>query len=206
VYAQAGPQTCESQAMIDDFEDRNDQVLLNEGRGGYESTFLDTAGSTIDPSDRKFTLARGGAHGSKYAIHVTGKLAATGETYAGVGIDLRNPKKPYNASKYKGIAFLAKAGPNATTHLRFSVPDINTDKDMKVCTECFNDFGIPVDLTEEWTRYEVPFSELKQEPGWGNPRPPAVDATKLSALQWQVAAPGTVFDIWIDDVTFIGCP
>jgi hypothetical protein len=205
VYAQTA-QTCEQQAMVDDFEDRNDQVLVQQGRGGYEYTFVDTAGSSIEPGASKFTMTSGGAHGSKYAIHVTGKLAASGETYAGVGIDLRNPRKPYNATRYKGVAFLAKAGPNATTHLRFTLPDINTDKDAKVCTECFNDFGIPVDLSEEWTRYEIPFTELKQEAGWGNPRPPSVDASKLMGLQWQVSAAGTVFDFWIDDVTFIGCP
>jgi hypothetical protein len=205
VYANAS-MSCEQQAMVDDAEDGNDQVLLRDRRGGYLSTFVDTAGSTISPGGAAFKMEAPGAHGSKYAIHIKGKLAASGETYAGLGIDLRNPRKPYNASKYKGVAFLAKVGPDATTHVRFTLPDVNTDKDSKICTECFNDFGIGVDLTTEWTRFEIPFSELTQEPGWGNPRPPAVDTTKLLGLQWQVSAPGTVFDIWIDDVTFIGCP
>jgi hypothetical protein len=199
-------ETCEQQAMIDDCEDRDDQVLLRQNRGGYIYTFMDKAGSSITPTESGFKMERGGPPGSKYAMHISGKLAATGETFAGLGMDLRNPRGGYNASRYKGIAFLAKAGPNSTTHVRFSAPDVNTDQDGKICTECFNAFGIGVDLTEQWTRYEVAFSELKQEIGWGNPRPPAVEASKLISLQWQVSAPGSVFDIWIDDVTFIGCP
>jgi hypothetical protein len=200
------PETCERQAMIDDAEDRNDQVLVRGGRGGYIYTYIDKAGSTITPTESSFRMERGGAQGSKYAIRIQGKLAPSGETYAGVGLDLRHPRRPYNASKYKGVAFAAKVSPGASAHVRFKVPDVNTDQDGKVCTECFNDFGIGVELSEEWTRYEVPFAELKQESGWGNPRPPAVDASKLMSLQWQVAAPGTTFDIWIDDITFIGCP
>jgi endoglucanase len=198
--------TCEQQAMIDDGEDRDDQILMREKRGGYWSTFADKVGSTIDPSETKFTMADAGAHGSRHAIHIKGKLGTTGETYAGVGVDFRNPPKVYDGSRYKGVAFLAKVGPGSTTHIRFTVPDVNTAKEAGVCTECFNDFGIPVELTEEWTRYEVPFSELRQEPGWGNPRPPAVDVHKLWGLAWQVSAAGTAYDIWIDDVTFTGCP
>ena len=199
-------ETCEQQAMIDDGEDRDDQILVRQNRGGFIYTFVDTVGSTILPTESGFKMERGGAHGSKYAVHITGKVAATGETFAGVGMDLRNPRGGYNASRYKGVSFLAKVGPKSTGHVRFSIPDVNTDKDGKVCTECFNAFGIGVDLTEEWTRYEVAFSELKQEAGWGNPRPAALEINKLFNVQWQVSAPGSVFDIWIDDVSFIGCP
>jgi hypothetical protein len=197
--------TCEGQAMVENAEDRNDQVLLRGGRSGYIYTFLDKAGSTINPPESSFRMEKGGAD-SKYAAHIQGKLAASGETYGGLGMDLRYPRKPYNASKYKGVAFVAKVAKGSSPYVRFKIPDANTDPDAKICTECFNDFGIGIELTEEWTRYEVPFTELKQEGGWGNPRPPSVDASKLMALQWQVTAAGTAFDIWIDDVTFIGCP
>jgi hypothetical protein len=197
--------TCEGQALVENAEDRNDQVLLRGNRNGYIYTYLDKAGSTILPTESQFRMEKGGAD-SNYAIHVHGKLAPTGETFAGVGLDLRDPRKPYDASKYKGVSFVAKVGKGSSPYVRFKIPDANTDPDAKVCTECFNDFGIGIELTEEWTRYEVPFSELKQEGGWGKPRPPAVDPSKLMALQWQVTSAGTAFDIWIDDVSFIGCP
>jgi len=200
------PDSCERQATIEDAEDRNDQILVRGGRGGYIYTYIDKAGSSIEPTESSFRMERGGAQGSKYAIRIHGKLAPSGETYAGVGLDFRNPRRPYNASKYKGVAFAARVAPGSTTHVRFKMPDVNTDQDAKVCTECFNDFGIGVELSEEWTRYEVPFAELKQESGWGNPRPPSVTAEKLMSLQWQVSAPGSSFDIWIDDITFTGCP
>ncbi len=193
--------------MIDDAEDRNDQVLVRERRGGYIYTFVDTAGSTVQPGATGFKMDKPGANGSRYAMHVQGKLASSGETYAGVGLDLRNPRTGYDASKYKGISFLAKSGGGGVAHVAFSIPDVNTDPDGKVCTECFNNFGIGVDLTEEWTRFEVPFTELKQQAGWGTPRPDAIDVRKLISLQWQVTAPGSSFDFWIDDVSFIGgCP
>jgi endoglucanase len=198
--------TCETRAMVDDCEDRNDQILLRQGRGGYIYTYLDKAGSTITPTESTFKMAREGAHGSKYAVHIQGKLASSGETYAGIGMDLRYPRRPYDASRYKGVSFLAKVAKGTSPFVRFKLPDANTDPDAKQCTECFNDFGIGVELSEEWTRYEVAFSELKQESGWGKPRPPTVDAKQLMALQWQVSAPGTAFDIWIDDISFIGCP
>ena len=105
--------------------------------------------------------------------HVKGQLAAQGQTYAGLALELRNPRRPYDASRYRGVAFAARSEAGATPHLRFRVPDGNTDPDGKVCTECYNDFGIAVELREEWTRYEVPFAELRQESGWGTPRPPS---------------------------------
>ena len=197
---------CEKAALIDDAEDRNDQVLVGNGRAGYIYTYLDELGTTIKPPSSAFRMDRGGAGGSRYAAHITGKLAPSGEVYAGMGMDLRYPRKPYNASRYTGVAFAAKVGKGSSPYVRFKVPDVNTDPDGKICTECFNDFGVGVELSEEWTRYEVPWSELKQEGGWGNPRPEAIDPSKIMALQWQIASAGSSFDIWIDDVSFIGCP
>jgi hypothetical protein len=75
-----------------------------------------------------------------------------------------------------------------------------------VCTDCYNDFGITFEVGEEWVRYEAPFAELVQEGGWGAPRPPAIDATKLYGVQWQVTTAGASLDLQLDDVTFLGCP
>jgi endoglucanase len=85
------------------------------------------------------------------------------------------------------------------------VPDANTDPEGRVCTECFNDFGADVELTEDWQQYVVPFDYMKQMPGWGAPRPAQVDSTRLYSLQFQVNELGANFDIFIDDVSFVGC-
>lgn len=197
--------SCQDKAMIDDGEDRNDQILVRDGRGGYFYTFVDSAGSSIEPG-AAFKMDKPGGNDSKYAVHIKGQLAAGGEVYAGVGLDFRSPRGPYNASKYKGVAFLAKTAASGGAQVRFGVPDVNTDPAGKVCTECFNNFGINVDLTDQWTRFEVPFTEMHQQPAWGNPRPEAIDVSKLISLTWQISAPGTTYDVWIDDITFIGCP
>lgn len=153
---------------------------------GDAYTYADELGSTV----------------SGDGAHVTGKLAASGEVFAGVGLDFA---APVDASRHRGIAFLARRGPGAAAHVRLKVPDVNTDPDGGVCTDCYNDFGISFQVTEEWTRYEAPFADLVQETGWGVPRPPAIDTTKLHGVQWQVAVAGADLDLQLDQVEFLGC-
>jgi hypothetical protein len=138
-------------------------------------------------------------------IHVEASLSSASEVYAGVGLSLREPKAPFDASGATGIAFKAKRGAGATPHVRFKVPDAATDPDGGQCTECYNDFGIPFQVGEEWTRFEVRFEDLKQEVGWGKPQPPAIDRARLFGLQWQSAVPGARLDLWIDDIVILGC-
>ena len=90
--------------------------------------------------------------------------------------------------------------------LRVNVPDQNTDKDGGKCSECYNDFGVDLQLREEWTRYAVDFQDLKQESGWGDPRPAQISSQSLYGIQWKVDERSAAFDVWVDDVTFIGCP
>lgn len=197
---------CEARALIDDAEDADDQVSLVEGRKGYWYTYKDDSGTEIWPREGKFTPVSGAVSGS-YAIRVHGKLAKSGEVYAGAGFDFLHPRGPYDASRYTGISFLAKKAPNSVATVRLKVPDANTDPAGRVCSDCYNDFGVTFELTDEWTRYAVTFDQLKQESGWGQPRPDAVSKDKLFSLQWQVATPGGEFDFWLDDIKFEGgCP
>ena len=111
-----------------------------------------------------------------------------------------------DARAWKGVAFMARRGPTGSAFVRVKIPDAATAPEGKVCTECFNDFGVDFEVSEEWTRFEVAFADLKQQPDWGQPRPAAVDASKVYGLLWQVATKGGAIDLWIDDVTFVGCP
>jgi endoglucanase len=195
---------CTADGTIDDCEDNNNQVVLKKGRSGYWYTFRDKAGSTMTPpAGATFTMSPGGANGSAYAAHASGKIGGGQIAYAGMGFNFVDPKGSYTATAYRGISFWAKAA--SPTKVRVKVPDGDTDPDGKVCTECFNDFGADIDLTTTWTRYTLPFSTLTQLQGWGAPRPPAINPAKLYGVQWQVSAPGTSFDIWVDDVAFTGC-
>jgi len=186
--------------LIDDGEDANNQVLKVEGRDGYWFTFADNEGTTVEPKG-DFRMTPGGPPGSKYAARMTGKVAPAGKSlYVGMGFALRSPKRPYDASKYQGVSFWAK-GPG---RVRFKTPDVNTTPEGDRCDDCYNDFGVDLVLQDKWLRYTVPFERLSQQPGWGDPAP-EVAKDMLFAIQWQFSAADTEFDIWIDNVEFVGC-
>jgi len=202
---------CPASATIDDCEDNNNQVIVQEGRSGYWYTFVDHTGTTIDPPESAlggvFTFASGGVNGSAYAARIKGTISGASIVYAGMGCNMTDPKGPYDASKFGGISFWAKKGPGSTSKMRVKVPDIDTDPDGHVCPEgqCFNDFGMNLNLTDEWTKYILLFDRLKQERGWGSPHPGSIDKAKLFAVQFQVNEKGQPYDVWVDDLAFTGC-
>jgi endoglucanase len=205
---QEAAKACGPEGMIDDMEDNNNQVLLQGMRSGYWYTFLDEAGSTVTPTagakGGTFTPSEGGAKGSAYAARFHGTIGTGAIVYAGMGANLVDPKDAYDASAYGGIGFYAKKGPGVGK-IRLKVPDSNTDPQAGTCKECFNDFGIELELTDKWTKYVVPYSVMKQEVGWGDPLVPKITPSKLYGIQFQVNVPGQPYDIWIDNLTFTGC-
>lgn len=200
---------CPASAVFDDGEDNNNQVLVQEGRGGYWYTYVDDTGSTIDPpagaTGGIFSFAAGGYKGSAYAARMKGNISNGSVVFAGMGANFTDPKGPYDASKYGGISFWAKRSPGTTPKVRFKIPDVATDPDGGVCSACYNDFGIELKLTEEWTQYIIPFTALKQERGWGAPHPRLIDSSQIFAAQFQVNDKGKPYDIWVDDLAFTGC-
>jgi Carbohydrate binding domain (family 11) len=186
---------------IDDFEDGDNQLAKVADRGGYWFTSHDPNGSTIEPSP--FKMSEGGFGNSQRALHVSGQTASSdgawgslwGAQFVGQGV--------YDGSKYDGISFRAKLGPNGTPKVRFKVADINTHPDGGVCKSCWNHFGKNLQLTQDWQEYKVSFAEMTQEPGWGD-RYAMITPSKLIAINWSVD-PGRTFDVWIDDVQFYEC-
>jgi endoglucanase len=199
---------CGGDFVIDDVEDNNNQVGKHGGRNGYWYTYVDAQGSTITPPAKtKFLQSPGGNKGSQYAAHMSGKMSKDGDPlFAGMGFSFTDPKGAYDATKYTGVSFFAKVGAGSTKTVRLKVPDVNTDPAGKVCTECFNDFGADLTLTEQWKKYTISFAGMKQMDGWGSPNPPSIDKSKLYGMQWQVTDRGVPFDVWVDDVQFTGCP
>jgi endoglucanase len=194
---------------ISDGENNSNQIADIQGRGGYWYTFVDDAGSTIVPEAGKnggtFAMTPGGANGTQFAAHMTGSIGGGGTIYGGMGLNFVDPKGQYDASKFKGITFWAKKGPGSTGNVRLKVPDVSTDPDGKLCKECFNDFGLDLQLTEEWTQYTIPFTSMKMMKDWGSPRADGIDPKTLYGMQWQVNEPGAKFDVWIDEIAFTGC-
>ncbi len=187
---------------FDDFEDGDRQATKLGGRGAYWGTQKDEVGSTIE-----FTPDEPGAGGSELAMHVTG-TTAVGDAAIAWGAGLRVNFVPdgtlYDASKYAGVAFKAKAGPNSTRNVRFNIADVFTHKDGGICKTCFNHFGAYVTLGTEWKEYKVMFGAATQRPDWGDPRPISISPNKLYALDWSVEGGGP-FDVWLDDIALIEC-
>lgn len=195
--------------LIADGENNSNQIADIQNRGGYWYTFVDDAGSTVVPEAGKnggtFQMTAGGANGTKYAAHMTGTVAGSGSVYVGMGFNFVDPKGQYDASKYKGITFWAKKGPGSADKVKLKVPDVSTDPDGKICKECFNDFGLDITLTDEWTQYTIPFRAMKQDKTWGSPHADAIDPGKIYGMQFQFNTPGSNFDMWLDEVEFTGC-
>lgn len=198
--------SCGALGLIDDCEDNNNQGKVLEGRGGYWYSFADPSGTTVEPeAGGTFTMSPGGSNGSKHAARAHGQVGYGEIAYGGMGVNLLDPKGPYDASRYKGISFWAKKGPDSHGRVRFKVPDISTDEDAGVCTNCSNDFGAEITLYEGWEHFVFPWRKLKQLPDWGSPRPHGIKPHKLMSVQWQASIKGAVFDIWVDDVELVGC-
>lgn len=204
-----GGKTCQIAQMIEDGENADNQVMKEGGRNGYIYTFTDKEGSTVTPQAGEaggtFTMTEGGANGSGYAARMNGTIATASVTYSGMGFNLVDPKAVYDASQFDGVAFFVRKAPGTTARVRLKVPDANTDPDGKICQECFNDFGADMSLNDEWTQWFVPWSAMTQMQGWGNPRPPAIDPTKITSIQFQTQDKGQNFDVWVDELAFIKC-
>jgi hypothetical protein len=193
--------------IIDDFEDGNNQVSLEGGRDGYWWTKKDDKGAAINPDP--FAPSEGGADKSDMALRAYGSTASGSEEagYWGAGFGanmLTGSGGMYDASKHAGISFKAKIAPGTVPNIRFSVGDVNTHPDGHMCRTCWNHFGKNLTLTTEWKEYRILFAEMHQRPFWGDPRPGAVNPSKILAIDWAYVGGGP-FDVSIDDVQFIDC-
>ncbi len=201
----AGMKDCPD-GLIDDGEDGNNQNLPLGDRGGYWYTFKDKGTTTVEPTAGEeggtFAMSEGG-HNSKMAARFHGTVGTGAVVFSGMGTNLIDPKGAYDASKYTGIGFWAKRGADSTGKVRLKVPDVNTDPDGGVCSECFNDFGGDLNLTTDWKFYVFPWKSMKQEVGWGNPLRHHITPEKIYGVQFQVKVPHASYDIYIDDLKFL---
>ncbi len=101
-----------------------------------------------------------------------------------MGFSFANPKGPYDASAYTGVSFWAKLGSGSQKTLRLKVPDINTDPDGHVCTECLTtwcgfDPDRDVDEVHDSVRQDVSDGRLG--------RPAQAEHRQVEALRHAVA-------------------
>jgi hypothetical protein len=170
--------------LVEDAEASDGAVVFVGGYGGWFG-YKDEAGSVS-----AFGIAPGGFGSSKHAARLSGALATGQLIYAGAGISLG--MEPFDASMYRGVRFRAKIAAPSTSKVRFTVADVHTD------------FGVELDLSEQWQEFALDFDSLKQAPGSGRVYP-ALVPNAVYSLGWAVTDQGQPFDVWIDDVRFIGC-
>jgi len=189
--------------LIDDLEDGDSRSANAGGRTGYwwiakaDHALVTTPAGAFAPSD-------GGVEGSKKSVRFAGKTDSGDQWGAAVGVNFLESGGFYDASKYAGVAFRIKASqPN--TNVRVKLPDVSTIPEGGLCgTSCWNSFGKELMVGPEWQDVVVTWTELAQQPGWGNPRPPSVTVSKVKDIEWAVNQ-GVDFDIVVDDVRFVEC-
>jgi hypothetical protein len=207
-----------SNAVIDDMEDQNNDIMGNEGRVGGWYQFNDTTGTSsflltnIPGSRGQFSLA---------AVNTTGEGFTTWG--AGIGFDLNNEggeaqtKLGYDASQYSGITFWARA--ETPLALAVVLPDFQTDRRGFTCDEaeppplpycctsgdaeetcCDEHFETSVTLSTQWQRFIVDFEDLTK--GACDEDLTEVDASELTGVQFRLPA-NSVYNYWIDDIAFV---
>jgi hypothetical protein len=205
-------------AMIDDMESPAPSTLLRGNSGGEWWAGGDDAskatGAKITPDgDAPAELIPGGRCGSKYALHVTGQgFQSWSDVSASFGWGAPNGGAdrllPYDAHSRAGLTFWARIGDTSTASVRLNVTDQYSNEAGGICdktvasgdTACYDYFGVELDgLDVVWKQYKIPFSGLSQQM-FGIPRP-AVDTASLYSVDFAFPN-GSVFDLWVDDISF----
>jgi hypothetical protein len=205
-------------ALIDDMEAGGFDLPMEGGRNGSWWAGGDTLSpnASIDPNGDASSepIPNGGRCGSLHAKHVTGQgysswavLTATladGLVDGGVYSAL-----PYDAHIRTGITFWARIGDTSANHVRLAISDKYTRPEGGICdpnattgsTTCYDTAGVDLTLGTTWTQFRIPFAGLGQrnfglkEPQMG-PDPSAIYTIDFNFY------PSTVFDFWIDDISF----
>jgi hypothetical protein len=195
--AEVAEGTCQ---MIDDFEDGDDQLWAVEGRGGKWYAFDDGTGTASPARDAFATSAAEDRPTS--AVHSTGE--GFSDYGGGVGFGLSGC---YDASAYTGVSFWAKADTSVLATIRFSVATSDTRPEAQggTCTGtgCGDNYGIAIELTDEWKQYEIKWTDMFQV-NWGKKF--AFNNHNLLGVDFTAYSDTKPFgwDFWVDDIAFTG--
>jgi hypothetical protein len=205
---------------IDRMEDGEGAIEFTEGRTGFWFAFNDlSVGPDADPEenaeqypDRNGETFPMGAleparADSRYAAHSFGDGFT--DWGAGIGFELR-VRQPYDLSRYAGISFWAKRGPqqDAESRLQLALPDRATSPIGGVCDDahdlCHDDFGKIFTLDTELTHYSFLWRELEAQ-DWSEQHLPGMDASQVYGIRFQAGfdPEHRAFDFWIDDVALL---
>ena len=155
----------------------------------------------------------------------TDETRVTRPCTAGMQRDLDYPAAAIDLSRYSGLVFWGMARRQAgSATLLVQFQDVNTDPRGNVCVpvpgnpdECYNGFGVVLELDDTLRRYTLNFTDFTQDPTWGyRPMPSVMDFEHVYGLVFQMDTPGGAcppnecvdpnelrFDVWIDDLYFV---
>jgi alpha-L-arabinofuranosidase len=150
---------------------------------------------------------------SSRAAHLTCTIADL-FGYCQVGFTLVTPEAPFDLNKYAGVAFWARSDESNT--VKFQIANDDTVPDGGQCgqtsdpaDQCWDNFAKYVSLGTAWKKYEIPFSDLKQD-GWGHVvASGSFDPTTARSMNFMITGPTTATsdpvtaDFWIDDLYFV---
>lgn len=202
--------------LVDDMEDRNQAILQTAGRAGSWFSFNDLTGMQVpvmSSSIFPMSATDPARSGSQFAVLTKGS-GFTGWG-AGVGFEFASTLA-YDASRYAGIAFWARAATGTSGDLRFNLTDKNSsqygglcDLDCQpdvgpmgtnaptgdgVCTPtdypCYDDFGADLvgKLTDEWQLFLFRWDQLSAK-NWSGRNLPGVAKEALYGVRFQANGP-----------------
>jgi hypothetical protein len=188
--------------LVDDFEAETGKPAALAGRDPVWRVDVAEHASVSAPG-REFSAVTGGPEGSKRAVHFAGKTSNDDAWGADLALALTKSGF-YDASKYAGIGFKIRSEkPNFNP--RFKITDMSSDPEGGQCSvHCWNSFGKELIVGPEWQNVELMWSDLTQQPDWGDVRPPSITPTKIKALMWSIYS-GQEFDLTIDEIYFLQC-
>ena len=202
-------------ALIDDMETPDFATPMIAGRNGSWWTGGDmmSPGANIQPNgDAAAEMIPGGRCGSHYAMHVTGQgfsmwavltvSMGWGALDGGADGILPNDNHFHN-----GVTFWARIGDTSSNAVRFAVSDKYSRPEGGYCVDggamdvaCYDTFGVDLpQLDTAWKQYRIPFGGLSQR-NFGLQRP-ELDTSSIYTIEFQFN-PSSVFDFWLDDISF----
>jgi len=210
-------QAIDPTAVIDDMEEPDYMTVRAGGRTGAWWAGGDDPskpkGATIQPNgDAPAETIPGGRCGSKSAMHVTGQgwgeWAVLSVSMGWGAVDGGEPGLLPNDNDFRtGVTFWARIGDTSSNSVRLAISDKYSRPEGGICVlngapevACYDTHG--VDLTQldtTWRQYRIPFGGLTQR-DFGLRRA-RLDASSIYTIEFQLT-PSTVFDFWVDDLSF----
>lgn len=200
------PPVIDPTAIIDDMEDQDGSLTFTSGRNGSWWTADDeTPGGTIEPRQPIPEAILGGRCGSQYAMRITGQ--GFDEWGAILGLSLAygsGGTVQYDAHFRQGIRFWARVGDTSVRRIFFNVGDFHSVPEGGYCVEngtpeCFT-FNVTLSqIDTSWKQYVIPFEAVVHTTADGTTE--VLDPSTLYTLVFYFQ-PGSVFDLWVDDLEF----